>query len=71
MISSKISTHLGTTFTVTYVTLFLIHYFSPILALYEIKLLDGVNYCHLRAQLNERNNNYCLFLTYNISGIKL
>ena len=31
------------------------------LALFEVKLLEDVDNCHLRAQLDERNNNYYLF----------
>ena len=34
--------------------------FSAILASYEVKLLDDVDNCHLRAKLNENNNKYCL-----------
>ena len=41
------------------------------LALYDVKLLDDVEYCHLMAQLREGNNKYRLFITPNLSGIKL
>ena len=34
--------------------------FSAKLASNEVKLLEDVVNCHLRAQLNERNNKYCL-----------
>ena len=37
------------------------HYFKAILASYEVKLLEDVDTCHLRAQLDERNNKYYLF----------
>ena len=37
--------------------------FSAILASYEVKLLEDVDNCHLRAQLNDRNNKYNLFNT--------
>ena len=63
MTSSISLTHLGTFFTVTYVTFLKIHYFSAILVSYEVKLLEDVDNCHLRAQLNERNNKYFLFNT--------
>ena len=35
--------------------------FSAILASYKVKLLEDEDNCNLRAQLNERNNKYCLF----------
>ena len=46
--------------TVIYVTF---HYtiYCAILASYEVKLPDDVDDCHLRAQLDERNNKYYLF----------
>ena len=37
--------------------------FSAILASNEVKLLEDVDNCHLRAQLNDRNNKYSLFNT--------
>ena len=43
---------------------------SAILTSYEVKLLEDVDICHLRAQLHERNNKYRLF-NINLSGIKL
>ena len=63
-------THLGT-FHYFYIRhISLNHYFIAILVSYEVKLLEDVDICHLRAQLNERNNKYCL-LTQKLSGIKL
>ena len=35
--------------------------FSAILASYKVKLLEDEDNCNLRAQLNGRNNTYCLF----------
>ena len=35
--------------------------FSAILASYEVKLLEDIDNCHLRVQLNERNNKYFPF----------
>ena len=37
--------------------------FSALLASYEVKLLEDVDNCHLRAQLNDRNNKYSLLNT--------
>ena len=54
MTSSIISTHLGTPFHCYIRYILLNTLFSAILALHEIKLIDGVNYCHLRAQFNEK-----------------
>ena len=34
---------------------------SATLASYEVKLLEDVGYCHLRVQLDERNNKDYLF----------
>ena len=39
--------------TVTYVAFFYIHHLSVIKALYEFKLLAGINCCHLKAHLCE------------------
>ena len=38
-------------FTVTYVAFFYIYHLSVIKALYEFKLLAGINCCHLKAHL--------------------
>ena len=40
-------------FTVTYVAFFYIYHLSVIKALYEFKLLVGINCCHLKAHLCE------------------
>ena len=61
MTSSISLIHLGTFFYyfIRYISLNTL--FSAILASYEVKLLEDVDNCHLRAQFNERNNKYCLF----------
>ena len=63
MTSSISLTHLGTFYYcyIRYISLNILHVFSAILASYEIKLLEDEDNCHLRAQLNESNNKYCLF----------
>ena len=60
MTSSISLTHLGTFYYcyICYISLNI--YFSAILASYEVKLLEDVDNCHLRAQLDERNNKYYL-----------
>ena len=61
MTSSISLTHLGT-FYYCYMRYFSLNtLFSAILASYEVKLLEDVDNGHLRAQLNARNNKYCLF----------
>ena len=61
MTSSITSTHLDTFYYcyICYISLNI--YFSAILATYEVKLLEDVDNCHLRAQLDESNNKYYLF----------
>ena len=61
MTSSISLTHLGTIYYcfIRYISFNTL--FSAILASHEVKLLDDVENCHLRAQLDERNNNYYLF----------
>ena len=60
MTNSISLTHLGTFYycNICYISLNI--YFSTILASYEVKLLEDVDDCHLRAQLDERNNKYYL-----------
>ena len=61
MTSSISLTHLGTFYYcyIRYMSLNIL--FSVILASYEVKLLEVDDNFHLRAQLNVRNNKYCLF----------
>ena len=61
MTSSISLTHLGTFHYcyIRYISLNML--FSAILASYKVKLIEDVDNCHLRAQLHERNNKYCLF----------
>ena len=61
MTSSISLTYLGTFYYcyIRYISLNTL--FSEILASYEVKLLEGVDNCNLRAQLNKRNNKYCIF----------
>ena len=61
MTSSISLTHLGTFYYcyICYISLNIS--FSAILASYEVKLLEDVDNCHLRAQLDERNNKYYIF----------
>ena len=40
---------------------FIKYIFSALLASYEVKLLEDVDNCHLRAQFDERSNKYYLF----------
>ena len=61
MNSSISLTYLGTFYYCYIRYISLIHYFSAILASYEVKLLEDVENCHLRAQLDERNNKFYLF----------
>ena len=59
MTSSISSTHLHIYCNIRYISLNIL--FSAILASYEVKLLEDVDYCHLRVQLDVKNNNYYLF----------
>ena len=58
MTSSISLTHLDTFYYcyVRYMSLNIL--FSAILASYEVKLLEDEDNCHLRTQINERNNKY-------------
>ena len=54
MTSSISLTHLGTFYSCYIRYIYLNTLFSAILASYEVKLLEDVDNCHLRAQLDER-----------------
>ena len=60
MTSSIRLTHLGTFYYcyIRYISLNTLS--SAILASFDVKMLEDVDNCHLRAQLNVRNNKYCL-----------
>ena len=70
MTSSISLTHLGTFYYYYIRNMSLDILFSAILASYEVKLLEDEDHCHLRAQLNEENDKYCLF-NITFIGIKL
>ena len=53
--------HLGTFYYCYICYISLNTLFSATLASYEVKLLEDVDNCHLRAQLDERNNKYYPF----------
>ena len=61
MTSSISLTHLGTFYYCHKRYISLNKLFSAIIASNEVKLLEDVDNCHLKAQLNEINNKYCLF----------
>ena len=54
-------THLGTFYYCCMRYILLDTLFCALLASYEVKLLEDVDNCQFRAQLDERNNKYYLF----------